>query len=269
MRTVLLLAGGLVLAAIPCRADDPPKKADAGLPFSGVVEADTVEIRARVNGYITKIAGKDGATVKKGEVLAEIDSRPYRIELDKAKAQLARAEAQARVADAKLERLAELVKKGIVPKEELDQAAAEREAAKADVEACKAGLASAEVQLAYTRLVSPIDGRLGQFRTTEGNLVRADETSLVTVVRTDPLYIAFDVPERDFLRLRDTLKDNKAAVAVGFSNDEGYPHKVTVDFVAPTFDVEKGTVRVRAKLPNPKGDYVPGMFARVRITPAK
>ena len=265
MRFALLLAASFALVAVPGSAADPPPAVD----LTGHTESDSVEIRPRVTGFITKIAVKDGETVQKGDLLAEIDSRLYKIELDKAKAQLVRAEAQVKAAEAQLNRLAEAVKRGIVSKEELEKAAAEREVAKAEVDAGKAGVAYAEIQLSYTRLVSPIDGRLSQFKLTEGNVVRADETSLVTVVRTDPLYVSFDVDEKSFLRMRDTLKDNKATVAVGFANDEGYPHKVTVEFVAPTFDAEKGTVRLRAKLPNPKGDYAPGMFVRVRITPAK
>jgi RND family efflux transporter MFP subunit len=269
MRTVLLLAGGFVLAASPCRADDPPKKAAAELLFSGVVEADTVQIRPRVTGFITRIAVKDGATVKKGELLAEIDSRPYRIEHDKAKAQLVRADALTKIAEAKLERLAELAKKGIVPKEELEKAAAEREVARAEVEAAKAGLAFAELNLAFTRLTSPIDGQASRFPTSEGNLVRADETVIITVVRTDPVYLSFEVDEKAFLKLRPALKDGKVVAGVGFGDDETYPHKVTVDFVDSMFNPETGAIRLRGKLPNPKGDFVPGMFARVRIIPAK
>jgi multidrug efflux system membrane fusion protein len=259
MQTALLLA----LVAAP--GDEPKNQLDV----SGIIESETVEIRPRVTGFITKIAVKDGATVKKGDLLAEIDSRLYKIELDRAKAQLVRAEAQVKIAETQIARLEDAVKRGIVSKEELEKAAAEREAAKADVEVAKAGLALAELNLAYTRLTSPIDGRIGRLLTTEGNLVRADETTLVTVVRTDPVYVAFDVPERDFLRLRDSLKDNKAAITLGFGDDKDFPLKATLDFVSPVIDPAKATIRVRAKLANPKGDYLPGMFARVRITPAK
>lgn len=268
MRTVLHLATGFILAATPCRAEDPPNKADAELVFSGVVEADTVEIRPRATGFITKIAVKDGEAVKKGDLLAEIDSRLYRIELDRAKAQFGRAEAQLKVAETQFARLEEAVKRGIVSKEELEKAVAEREVARAEVEAAKAGLKFAELQLAFTRLTSPIDGRAGRFQLIEGNLVRADETSLVTIVRTDPVYLSFEVDERAFLKLRPALKDRKLVVGIGLRDDEAYPRKVTVDFVDSKFNRE-GTIRLRGTLPNPKGDFVPGMFARVHVIPAK
>jgi RND family efflux transporter MFP subunit len=270
MQTAALIAVGCVLAVPGAWADDPPKADPKKAPeFAGRVEADAVEIRARVTGYITALRVQDGAAVKKGEVLAEIDPRPYRIELDKAKASLALAEAREKLTEAESERVKAAVRAGVAGKDETTKVEAQREVARAEMAAAKALVELAEYHLSLTRLVSPIDGRVGRFHLIAGSLVRADNDSVVTVVRTDPVYVTFDVDERSFLRLRDLFKNGKVTAAVGFAGEDGFAHEVTVDFVSPSFDADKGTVRLRGALPNPKGLHVPGLSVRVRITPGK
>ena len=268
MRPAALLLAGLALAA-GARADDPPKPEPAKVyDFTGRVEADTVELRPRVTGYVTKIAVKEGEAVKKGELLAEIDPRFYRIELDRARAKLTRAEAQMKPADAKLTRLKKAVAAGTAAKEELEAAEAEREIAAAEVVLAKAELELADLQLSWTKIAAPMDGRVSRIHTIEGNLVRADTDVVAVVIRPDPLVVAFDVEERTFARLREAAgKGGALAVSVGLATEDGFPRKAEFRTADAAVDPKTGTVRLRAALPNPKGELLPGQFVHVRVTP--
>jgi RND family efflux transporter MFP subunit len=204
--------------------------------------------------------------VKKGTVLAEIEPRVFQVEAERAKAMVTRAEAQAKVADARFDRVKAALEKGIVPKEEVDQAAAEREVTRAELMAAKAELELAELRLSWTKIVAPVDGKLSRLNLTVGNIVRADADILVSIVRTDPLFVVFDVDERFAVQLLRAVKEKKLTAAVGFATEDGFPHEAEVDDVAPVIDPQKATLRVRAKLPNPKGEHIPGQFARVRLS---
>ena len=269
MRTVALLTIGCVVFAAGTRADDPPKPKEKVFEFTGRTEAVArVDIRARVTGYIDKIAAEEGDTVKAGTLLVEIDPRPYKAQCDAAKAQVVRAEARVKLADAKLARLKKAVATGAVAKEELDEAMADREVAVAELAADKAALDLANLNLAYTKIHAPIDGRVTHWKLTPGNLAVADTSLLATIVRTDTLIVAFDVDERSLSKLLDAKgKDGKFAVAVGFSGDEGFPHTAEFRGMDSAVDPNTGTIRMRATLANPKGTLLPGMFVRVRVTP--
>lgn len=265
----LLLAAGLVVLAGGTRAADPPK----GWEFAGRTEAGAAaDIRPRVGGELVRTTVREGATVKKGELLAEIDPRPYQIDLDAARAKMKAAEARlkaARIKTSNVKFLAEQKVK-VVAQGEVDlQEAAEAEAA-ALLAVAKAEVEQAELHLSWTKITAPIAGRVGRFSVTERNLVAADTTRLMTVVAADTLHVSFDVDERTLLRLRreGLAEPGKLAVAVGFAGDEGYPVEGRLDLIEPLVDPEKGTVRFRATIPNPKGLLLPGMFARVRLTPA-
>jgi RND family efflux transporter MFP subunit len=273
MRAVsLLLIAGLSLLTTGTRADDPPKAAPPKVwEYGAHVEAvATAEVRARVTGYLTRIAVKEGAAVKKGELLAEIDPRYYAADVEVAKARLKLAEAKLQAARTNLTQTKTAFSKDAASADDLRIAEADAAATEAGVAVARAELERAELMLSWTRVTAPFDGRVGRFAVTEGNLVRADATRVVTVVATDPLFVAFDMDERTLLRLRrDGLAEpGKLAVAVGLADEEGYPHEAKLDLIDPQVDPAKATVRFRAVLPNPKGMLSPGMFVRVRLTPA-
>ena len=263
--TPLLLAAAL---AAPGRAADPPKvDLTKGVTFTGRADAPTVQVRSRVSGYVERVAVKDGATVKKGDLLAEIDDRLYKSKLDVAKAELAAAHAQAKRAAADVGRIKEMVKSGIVSKEEVERTEAAFDEAKSHTEAAKAAVALAELNLSFTKVRAPIDGRLGHFATSAGNLVKADETALVTLVAPDRVWVTFDVDERTALAFARAWNDKaKPVVEVGLADEDGYPHAAAFEAIGHEVDVNTGTVRFRAKLDNPKGLIAPGMFLRVRLT---
>jgi multidrug efflux pump subunit AcrA (membrane-fusion protein) len=131
--------------------------------------------------------------------------------------------------------------------------------------AAKAELELAELRLSWTKITAPADGRLNQLRLTVGNFVRADTDYLVAIVRTDLLFVEFDLEEKTALQLLPAAKDKKLTAAVGFANENGFPHKVEIDFIAGVLD-PGSTLRIRATLTNPKGEYLPGQSARVRLT---
>jgi RND family efflux transporter MFP subunit len=239
--------------------------------FTGRIEAKTtVELRPRVSGYLTRVAFKDGAEVKKGEVLFEIDPRPYQAEVDKAQAGLALAQGRLKQADAEYARAKAQSDKGALSREELDKAAAGRTEAQARLEAAKAVLDSARLTLEFTRVTAPISGRIGPRLLDEGNVVKADETRLATLVSVGPVYVYFDMDERTLLRLRKAgrLKAAREAavpVTAAVGDEEDFPHKGQIDFVPNQVDPAKGTIRVRAVLENADGVLTPGLFARVRL----
>lgn len=237
--------------------------------FTGRAEPSTsVEIRARVSSYLEKVLFKEGSQVKKGDLLFQLDDRVQKAALTKTEAELKVAEAKLKIAEANLQRLMQLLKQAAISKEEFEMAQANLEAAKAEVNAARAGLDIAKLNLEYTRIASPINGRIGRSNVDAGNLVKADGDTLATVIVTDPLFVTFDIDERTLLqliRLNCDKKDGKVKIAVGFGDDKDYPHQATVDFMENKFDVEKGTIRARAVMDNAKGDMLPGMFARVRI----
>jgi len=272
MRTTLLLG----LLAIPAFAAPPEvpvvRPAERAVfdheDVTGRTDAgSTVEIRSRLTGYVDKVQFKDGSAVKKGDLLIQLDDRLQRAELDKAQAELKRAEAGLKRAEADLARTAKLVEAKAATAEDRDRAAAAVEEARATVLAVRAGLELARLNLAFTRIAAPIDGRIGRSNAAAGNLVR-DADVLATIYALDPLYVVFDLDERTALRLvRYTReqKDAKVKVGLALTGDEGFPRKAVVDFTDPSVDPKTGTLRVRAMLPNPKEEVRPGQFVRVRV----
>jgi membrane fusion protein, multidrug efflux system len=251
---------------VPVSRPVPREVADFA-EFAGRTAASrTVEVRARVSGYLTKVAFRDGAEVKEGDLLFEIDPRPYRAEAVKGRAAVEMAQARLKRADADYRRAQALAgPAGFVGPAELERAAGRRDLEQARLRAAKAALESAEITLSFTQVTAPISGRVGRRLLDPGNFARADETQLATLVTTDPLYIYFDVDERTLLRLGKGKPLAKAPAAVGLADEQGFPHKAEIDFVDNQVDAAKGTVRVRALLPNPGGWLRPGLFARVRV----
>ncbi len=235
--------------------------------FTGRTAASqTIEIRARVSGYLTKVAFRDGAEVKEGDLLFEIDARPYKAELEKARAAVAVAQARLKRADADYRRARALTgPSGFVGPAELERAAGRRDLEEAILHAARASLEAAEVTLSFTRVTAPISGRAGRRLLDAGNFARADETPLATLVALGPLYVYFDLDERTLLRLEKGGLKAGLPVAVGLAGEDGFPHAGRLDFLDNRVDAATGALRVRAALPNPGGRLRPGLFARVRV----
>jgi RND family efflux transporter MFP subunit len=271
----------LVLAGGPAGAADEPPEVPVARPgvrevadtedFTGRTEAPTrVDLRARVTGYLQKALFQEGGEVKEGDTLFEIDPRPYRAECDRAEAAVGLAEAHLRLAKANLERTRALSARGAIGREDVDRAVAEAAEAEAGLRAAQANRDAARLNLEFTRVLAPVSGRIGRRLLDPGNLVKADETILATLVTRDPLYVYFDVDERTVLRLRRALADGprgpRMPVAIGLAGEEGFPHAAVVDFTDNRVDPETGTLRLRAVLPNKDHLLDPGLFVRVRLT---
>jgi multidrug efflux system membrane fusion protein len=238
--------------------------------FTGRIEAaQSVELRARVTGYLLKTLAQEGGEVKKGDLLFEIDPRPYQALLDQAQAEVGLARARLKLAEATAARL----QAANAARPELDEARAAVDEAKARVAVSQAAVARHQLDLEFCHVRAPIDGVVGRNRCTVGNLVTQDQTPLTTVVSRDPMYAYFDVDERTFLSLRRTIRDGKikaakateVPVAVGLANEDGFPHKGRLDFVDNRINPQTGAVTVRAVVPDAEHLLRPGLFARVRL----
>jgi len=249
--TLLVLVAALTCPSAAIPADDPPK----GWQFVGRTEpAAAVDVQSLVTGRLTRLAVKEGAVVKKGDLLAEIDPLAYKLTLDAARAQEKVAQAKLQGAKIMLDNIRKLhdnrgvdgTAMSVVSRQEVDKAQAKSAEAEAALMGAKAESQRAELILSWTRLTAPFDGRVSQIQTAEGNIVTANQTHLLTVVAIDHLNVTFYVPESILLRLRrDGQADpSKLDVAVGFAIDEGYPHPVKLELIAPEVDPRTGTVRL-------------------------
>ncbi|HEX3147420.1 MAG TPA: efflux RND transporter periplasmic adaptor subunit [Gemmataceae bacterium] len=243
---------------------------DSEIVIGRTAASVTVDVRARVTGYLDKVLFKEGTAVKKGEALFQIDDRLQRAELAKAQADLNRSEASLKRVETDHTRLIKLLPQKVVSQEELERSAVAVDEAKAQLQAVRAVVEIAKVNLAYTHIASPIDGRIGRTLIDAGNLVRETD-KLVTIVVVEPLHVEFDVDERtadQLSRYMRTRKDNRLAVECAIGDDVSairYRQKATIDFVDPAIDAKTGTLRIRAVLPNPKDDMRPGQFVSVRV----
>ena len=235
--------------------------------FTGRLEApETVQLRPRVSGYIDDVAFQEGELVSAGDLLFRIDPRPYEARVRAARASLAQARSQARLAGGEAERARKLLGSRAISREEYDQRQAALLNARALVDEAEATLASAELDLAYTRITAPVDGRIGRARVTKGNLASADQTLLATLVSVDPLHVYFDSNEADALDAQRLQQAGKAPpVRIGLTGEPGFPHRGELDFVDNRLNADTGTLRYRALLPNPNGVFKPGQFARVEM----
>lgn len=245
--------------------------------FTGRIEAiESVEIRPRVSGYIERVAFVEGSNIKKGDLLFVIDPRPYRAELDKAEAELVRAQASAELARNEVARGDRLLSARAVSQEEYDQRVnAGRESA-ANVHAAEAAVETARLNLGYTRITSPIDGRVGKAEITLGNLVTggsASSTLLTTVVSIDPIYVSFEGDEGLYLKYSELgqlgelrgSSTTRNTVRVALANETDFPHEGELVFLDNQLNPATGTIRARALLDNHARQFTPGLFARVRL----
>lgn len=234
--------------------------------FTGEVAApETVELRPRVSGYIDKVAFEEGARVSAGDLLFQIDPRPYRAKKKAASAELAQARSQLAQAKSEAERAEQLLADRAISREEYDQRRTALSAAQARVDAAQAALDSAELDLAYTQIKAPISGRVGRALVTQGNLANADETLLTTIVSVDPMYVYFDSDERNGLVNWTTAAGLLLHVQVAVDGESGFPHQGELDFIDNRFDASTGTLQYRAVLGNPDDTLRPGQFARVKM----
>jgi RND family efflux transporter MFP subunit len=242
-----------------------------------VAAVDSVEVRAHVWGYLEKVHFKEGTLVNRGDVLFELDARPYQAALDQAKAKVVQDEAQLTYDEAEYQRNLKLVGTGAASRSDLDKTAAARGVDAANIAASKAAVASRRLDLEYTKVVAPISGRVSRYVVTAGNLIQAGDqgggTLLTTIVSVDPVYAYFDVDEHTVLRVRRLIREGKAKSArdvdiplwLGLANEDGYPHQGVVNFVDNQVNPKTGTLRVRGVFPNKDDTLAPGYFARVRI----
>jgi len=283
--TLLLAAAGVVFAvtrdeAADAAAPPPPAVSVAKVvarefqpwdEFTGRVSAvETVELRPRVSGYIEQVAYEEGHEVRKGDLLFVIDQRRYRAAYDRAVAELERARSEARLAATELERAQTLLASRAISREEFDARRAAHTQGDASVRAAAAAVESARLDLQFTEVRSPIDGRAGRALVTVGNLAQADSTLLTTVVSLDPMYVYFEADEQTYLDYADAARRGEhrttsSPVRVGLANEASYPHPGTVDFVDNQVDPRTGTIRARAVVPNADRSLTPGLFARVQL----
>jgi RND family efflux transporter MFP subunit len=245
--------------------------------FTGRMQAvETVEIRPRVSGYIDRVAFTEGSQVKRGDLLFVVDPRPYKADADRAAADLQRFKTSLELARIELTRVQRLKDTGAVSQEELDERLSTVAQAEANSAGAAAALESARLNLEFTRVTSPITGRVSRAEVTRGNLVTGGTnggTLLTSVVSMDPMYLYFEGDEQAYLRYgqmarngeRPSSRDAANPVRVGLANEEGFPHTGQVDFVDNQLNPQTGTIRARAVLENKDGVYTPGMFARVQL----
>jgi RND family efflux transporter MFP subunit len=252
--------------------------------FSGRFDAvNHVDIRPRVSGYISSVNFVDGSVVHKGQVLFVIDPRPYEAEYQRAEADLDQARAQAALARSEKIRAVNLYAAHAISKDEYDTRTANARQSEANVEAAKAAVDAAALNVTFTRVTAPITGRVSRAIVTQGNLVTNGQTLLTTVVSLDPIYVEFNADEQAYLTFEkyagngnDGRKDAPTstrtradglgnAVYVGLADENGYPHQGHLVFMDNSLDATTGTIYARALLANPDGHFVPGLFARVKL----
>jgi RND family efflux transporter MFP subunit len=244
--------------------------------FSGRMEAyKTVELKARVTGYLIARHFEDGQEVEKGKLLFEIDPEPLKATLAQTEATLRQAIAHLNRLEADFQRAEGLLRKRSISKEDYDKIAGDRDEAEAAVGVARANRQLAQINLKYGQIRAPFSGQISRRMIDEGNLVKADETPLTTIVYRDKLYAYFDVDERTFIRLSKLVKegkikrakDNKAVVDLGLADEKpnAYSLKGKIDFEDNRLDIGTGTYRMRAVVENPDHLLSPGLYVRVRL----
>lgn len=244
--------------------------------FSGRVEAvESVQLRPRVSGYIDKVNYVEGQEVKKGDVLFTIDARQYRAEFARANAELTRTRSQAELSRSEAARAKKLSDQHAISTESWEQHRAAADQAGAAVAAAQAAAEQARLNLEWTQVRAPIDGRAGRAMVTAGNLVTAGDSAgvLTTLVSQDKVYVYFDADEATFLRYsrmaregeRPSEREARLPVRVGLVGEDGFAHEGRVDFLDNQLERSTGTIRVRAVLDNAERRFTPGLFARVQL----
>mgnify|MGYP001150542060 CR=1 FL=1 len=229
------------------------------------VAVNSVEVRARVSGYLDKVHFQDGQLVKEGDPLFTIDPRPFQNTLAQSQANLAQAKANLAFAEADLGRGQQLVRDKTITEQTFDQRTQSFRNAQASVAAAEAAVKQAELDLTFTELKAPVSGRIGDRRVAPGNLVTGgtagSTTLLATIVSIDPIRFEFTVDEASYLRYERILKSSKLKLI----DEKAFDHSGKIDFIDNVIDRSSGTIRGRALVENPNGLFTPGMFARIQV----
>ena len=244
--------------------------------FTGRLEAvNAVEVRPRVSGYLQSVHFKEGAIVRQGDLLFQIDPRPFQAEVDRLKGDLSQAKAQRSRAQSDFERAERLHNNDGMSAEEYDRRAAVRNEAEARIASTEAALRGAELNLEFTRVTAPITGRVGRAEITEGNLVEGGAGQikpLTSQVSLDPIYVYFDVDEQTYLKYARVTQSHgtnshelRSAARLGLADEDGFPHVGQVSFVDNQVSSSTGTIRLRATFANKNLALTPGLFARIRL----
>jgi RND family efflux transporter MFP subunit len=290
MASLMVLAGALAGCGegAPKQAAPPPPTVTVAKPqkqqvtdydeyVGRFVAVDMVEVRARVSGYLDKILFEDGQNVKQGDLLFIIDRRPFETTVAQAMATLQQARANLAFADADLARGSQLVREKTITEQSFDQRTQAKRVAEASVAAQEANLRQAQLDLDFTSLKAPVAGRIGDRRVSVGNLVTGgtggNTTLLATIVSVDPMRFEFTFDEASYLRHErvatgsgDPSQRSKGLpVFLRLIDEPDFKHEAKIDFLDNVIDRASGTIRGRAVVPNPKGLFTPGMFARVRV----
>lgn len=293
-RRTLWMAGGLLLLSILAMpliseaAEAPPfakvtvatpipKEIDEWDEFTGrLASVETVEVRARVSGFLEKVHFQEGADVKAGDLLVSLDARPFQAVVDRLEAELIRAKTRAELSRLEAKNADSLFKSRAISQEEYEQRTKQATESDQNVRAAEAGLRAAKLDLEFTEVRAPISGRISNARVTAGNLVMGGGNSgsvLTTIVSLDPIYCYIEVDERSALKYRELYRQGKRDSALfkkiparmGLATDTTFPHNGTVDFVDNQLNPSTGTIRARAVFPNADKLMAPGFFARVQI----
>ena len=284
----LAIAGVLALAA--CKKENtysppPPQEVGVATPLNqkvtpyleatgNTVAYNSVDLQARVEGFVQEINYKDGAQVKKGDVLFVIEPAPYEAKLKQAQSQVQATQASLTQATNEYNRQLALTSKGYATASNLDVQKAARDSASAQLLDNQAGVSIAAINLSYCSVSAPFDGTVTAHQVSVGELVGVTgPTELATIVQLDPIYVSFNLSEQDVLRIRQALvahnttiaKLGDIPIAVGLMTEQGFPHQGKLDYVAPTIDSTTGTLQVRAIFDNADHMLLPGFFTRVRI----
>ena len=289
IRAMPILAVAATLAACGQNnqyAAPPPPKVTVAAPVEQQVtryfdatgntaSVNSIDLVARVQGFVQAISYKDGDYVKKGTSLFTIEPEPYKLKVEAAKASVVSAQATLTQNQAEYERQADLIKKQVSTQANYDKALAARDSSQADLQSAQANEQQAEINLGYTDVTAPFDGVVTARQVSIGELVGATSspTVLATIVQLDPIWVNFNASESDVLQVRANLAQTGRTTAdllgmpveVGLQNEDGYPHHGKLDYVAPTVNVSTGTLAGRASLDNANRSLLPGYFVRIRI----
>ena len=285
-----LLAASLAASLSGCKPDNkfqppPPPEISVAVPLQqsvtpyeeltgNTVAFATVDLVARVEGFLTSQNYVDGSFMKKGDTLFVIEQTMYKAKVKEGEAQLDGAKAQLLNAEAEFTRQETLLRQNVTAQNTYDQAKAKRDSARANVENAEGNLTIAQTNLGYTTVMAPFDGLVSKHQVSVGELVgNGAATKLATIVQLDPIYVEFNVSEQDVLKIRQNLANRRLTVEeldkipldIGLMNEEGYPHAGFLNYVSPEIDAQTGTILVRGLFKNPDRALIPGFFTRIRL----